>query len=277
MTTLSTPPFTLTQGTVPLLVSVPHAGTHIPDDLRKAFADKALQVPDTDWFLDELYAFAKDLGASMIEPRYSRYVIDLNRPPDNKPMYAGSNNTELCPTRAFTGESIYKHAPPDLTEIERRKSLYWQPYHAALQAELERIKAIHGYALLWDGHSIKSTVPWLFEGRLPDLNMGTNNGASCAPSLQAMLEETLLALQASPHTQFSYVFNGRFKGGYITRTYGNPAEHVYAVQLEMCWSTYMQEHDPDPEHFELDTARAARLAPTLKALLQTMLAWKPAA
>ncbi|MDI9333010.1 MAG: N-formylglutamate deformylase [Cytophagales bacterium] len=266
-------PFTLHTGTLPLLVSVPHAGTQIPDDLHHTLSDKALQTPDTDWFLDKLYAFSKDLGASMIEPHYSRYVIDLNRPPDNQPMYAGNNNTELCPTRAFTGESIYKVAPPDLAEIERRKALYWQPYHTALQAELARIKAQHGYALLWDGHSIKSTVPWLFEGRLPDLNMGTNNGASCAASLQAMLEATL---QAPPHTQLSHIFNGRFKGGYITRTYGNPAQNIHAVQLEMCWSTYMQEHDPDPEHFELDAARAAQLAPTLQALLQTMLNWKPA-
>lgn len=272
MTASSTSPFTLTKGTTPLLVSVPHAGTQIPDDLHGLFTDKALQVPDTDWFLNRLYAFSKDLGASMIEPRYSRYVIDLNRPPDNQPMYAGNNNTELCPTRAFTGEPIYKDGPPDLAEIERRKTLYWHPYHAALQTELERIKALHGYALLWDGHSIKSNVPWLFEGRLPDLNMGTNNGTSCAADLQAMLN---MALQASPHTQFSHVFNGRFKGGYITRTYGNPTNNVHAVQLEMCWSTYMQEHEPDPEHFELDPARAAKLAPTLEALLTTMLAWKP--
>ncbi len=262
--------YSLIQGTLPLLVSVPHAGTQIPPDLRHALTDKALEVEDTDWHLEKLYAFATDLGASMIAPTYSRYVIDLNRPPDNQPMYPGSNNTELCPTRAFTGESIYKVSPPDLAEIERRTALYRQPYHTALAAELARIKALYGYALLWDGHSIKSELPWLFEGRLPDLNMGTANGTSCDAGLQAKLEA---ALQASPHAdRFSHVFNGRFKGGYITRTYGNPAANIHAVQLEQCWSSYMEETAP----FELSTAKRAAIDGTLRALLQAMLDWKPA-
>jgi N-formylglutamate deformylase len=263
--------FTLHQGTLPLLVSVPHAGTQIPPDLRHAFTDKALQVEDTDWHLEKLYAFATDFGASMIAPSYSRYVIDLNRPPsaDAQPMYPGSNNTELCPTRAFTGESIYRAAPPDLAEIERRKTLYWQPYHTALAAELTRIKAIHGYALLWDGHSIKSELPWLFDGQLPDLNMGTSSGNSCAAGLQAKLEAVLLT---EPHaSSFIHVFNGRFKGGYITRTYGNPSANIHAVQLEQCWSTYMEESAP----FDLSAAKQPAIDGTLRALLQAMLNWKP--
>ncbi len=271
--------FTLAQGTLPLLVSVPHAGTEIPTELHTHFTDKALQVEDTDWHLEKLYAFATDMGASLIAPRYSRYVIDLNRPPDNQPMYPGSNNTELCPTRAFTGESIYKTVPPDTAEIERRKALYWQPYHTALAAELERLKSIHGYALLWDGHSIKSQLPWLFEGRLPDLNMGTASGNSCHSSLQDALQATLdmaCSSAKSPADAFSYVFNGRFKGGYITRTYGNPAQNIHAVQLEMCWRVYMQESTPNQTNFELDNERVSQLSPVLKALLQTMLNWKPA-
>ena len=267
--------FTLTQGHLPLLVSVPHAGTQIPSDLRGAFTDTALQIEDTDWHLEKLYAFATSLGASLIAPTYSRYVIDLNRPPDNQPMYLGANNTELCPTRAFTGESIYCEALPDAAEIERRKSLYWQPYHTALAAELARLKALHGYSLLWDGHSIKSHLPWLFEGKLPDLNMGTANGTSCHGNLQHALEVTL-DKSCSSVNNFDYIFNGRFKGGYITRTYGNPAQNIHAVQLEMCWSTYMQEFNPNQLTFELDAARTASITPVLEALLDTMLAWKPA-
>jgi N-formylglutamate deformylase len=263
--------FTLAQGSLPLLVSVPHAGTEIPVDLRQAFTDKALQVEDTDWHLEKLYTFATKLGASLIAPRYSRYVIDLNRPPDNQPMYPGSNNTELCPTRAFTSESIYRVSPPDLTEIERRKALYWQPYHAALTAELVRLKAVHGYALLWDGHSIKSELPWLFDGKLPDLNMGTANDSSCDTLLQAALQQV-----CRTQADFDFVFNGRFKGGYITRTYGNPAQNIHAVQLEMCWSTYMQEFTPNQTTFELDAGRTAKITLVLKALLGAMLAWKPA-
>ena len=270
--------FTLTEGHLPLLVSVPHAGTEIPSDLQQSFTDKALQVEDTDWHLEKLYAFATSMGASLIAPRYSRYVIDLNRPPDNVPMYPGSNNTELCPTRAFTGESIYQGAVPDKAEIARRVALYWQPYHIALATELAKLKAIHGYALLWDGHSIKSHLPWLFEGKLPDLNMGTANGNSCHSSLQHALEATLNKACSSTHTSnnvFDYVFNGRFKGGYITRTYGQPAQNIHAVQLEMCWSTYMQEYTPNQATFELDAQRVANITPVLQALLQAMLNWKP--
>lgn len=271
--------FTLAHGTMPLLVSVPHAGTRIPSDLHKVFTDKALQVEDTDWHLEKLYAFSLEMGASMIVPTYSRYVIDLNRPPDNQPMYPGANNTELCPTRAFTGESIYLGIPPDTAEIERRKSLYWQPYHTALATELARLKAIHGYALLWDGHSIKSHLPWLFEGKLPDLNMGTASGNSCHSSLQHKLEATLhnaFSGADSFNNMFDYVFNGRFKGGYITRTYGQPAQNIHAVQLEMCWSTYMEEFTPNQTTFELVPERSAAITPVLKALLSAMLSWKPA-
>jgi N-formylglutamate deformylase len=267
---MNDPIYKLHQGTLPLLVSVPHAGTQIPPDLRHAFTDKASQVEDTDWHLEKLYSFVPHIGASMIAPVYSRYVIDLNRPSDNEPMYPGANNTELCPTRAFTGEYIYRDAPPSGAEISRRVQRYWQPYHKALAADLSRIKAIHGYALLWDGHSIKSELPWLFEGRLPDLNIGTVNGTSCASSLEAMLAGVL---QSVPQCKtFTHVFNGRFKGGYITRTYGDPANHIHAVQLEQCWSTYMDETAP----YQLNHAKRPAIEITLRALLQAMLDWKPA-
>ena len=259
--------FTLTRGATPLLVSLPHAGTHIPDDIAAALLPRALQTEDTDWFLDRLYAFAAELGAGLIVPRHSRYVVDLNRPPDNQPMYAGANNTELCPTRFFTGDALYRDgmAPGD-AQVQQRVATYWRPYHDALRAELERLRAEHGHALLWDGHSIKSELPWLFEGRLPDLNLGTASGTACAPSLREALAAVLRAQQ-----DFTVAIDGRFKGGHITRHYGRPAERIHAVQLEQCWRSYMREAPP----FAWDAAHAARVQPLLRRLLQTMLAWKP--
>ncbi len=259
--------YTLTRGTTPLLVSLPHAGTSIPPAIAARLQPRALQCEDTDWHLDRLYAFAAELGASLIVPRHSRYVVDLNRPSDNQPMYAGTNNTELCPTRFFSGDALYRDGQaPSEAEVRERVATFWQPYHDALRAELQRLRAAHGYALLWDGHSIKSELPWLFDGRLPDLNLGTAAGASCAPSLRAALGDVLQA-----QGDFTVAIDGRFKGGHITRHYGRPAEHIHAVQLEMCWRTYMDETPP----FAWDAAQVARVQPLLRRLLQAMLAWQP--
>jgi N-formylglutamate deformylase len=261
------PIFELHRGTGPLLVSLPHVGRHIPAGLQALYTERALQVEDTDWHLDEVYAFVRGLGASLIVPRHSRFVIDLNRPPENTPMYAGANNTELCPTRFFTGDPIYREGcAPTPEQIDQRRAAYWQPYHDALRDELARLKAAHGHAVLFDGHSIKSELPWLFEGRLPDLNLGTAEGHSCAPSMRAALAAVL-----ANQTTFTQVVDGRFKGGHITRHYGQPGEGVHAVQLEMCWSTYMAETPP----FRVDPARTATLEPVLRALLQTLLDWRP--
>jgi N-formylglutamate deformylase len=261
------PIFELHRGTGPLLVSLPHVGRHIPAGLQALYTERALQVEDTDWHLDEVYAFVRGLGASLIVPRHSRFVIDLNRPPENTPMYAGANNTELCPTRFFTGDPIYREGcAPTPEQIDQRRAAYWQPYHDALRDELARLKAAHGHAVLFDGHSIKSELPWLFEGRLPDLNLGTAEGRSCAPSMRAALAAVL-----ANQTTFTQVVDGRFKGGHITRHYGQPGEGVHAVQLEMCWSTYMAETPP----FRVDPARTATLEPVLRALLQTLLDWRP--
>jgi N-formylglutamate deformylase len=259
--------YTLQRGTTPLLVSLPHAGTHIPPDIAASLQPRSLQVEDTDWFLDRLYAFVSGLGASLIVPRHSRYVIDLNRPSDNRPMYAGANNTELCPTRFFTGDALYREGmAPGETEVQQRVAIYWQPYHDALRDELARLKAEHGHAVLFDGHSIKSELPWLFEGKLPDLNLGTASGSSCAPSLREALASLLQAQR-----QFTVAVDGRFKGGHITRHYGQPAMGVHAVQLEKCWSTYMHETAP----FEWNAAHASRVQPLLQQMVRTMLDWRP--
>lgn len=260
--------FTLHRGHTPLLVSLPHVGTVIPAELRERLVPRALQVEDTDWHLDQLYNFVRGSGASLLVPQHSRYVIDLNRPPDNTPMYAGANNTELCPLRFFSGDALYHDdEAPDAAEIDRRRDTYWRPYHDALQGELARIKATHGRAILFDGHSIKSVLPWLFEGQLPDLNLGTARGQSCAPGLRIALA-SVLENQAG----FSQVVDGRFAGGYITRHYGQPTDGVHAVQLEMGWRCYMNEEPP----FAIDPERAGRLLPVLRALIQTMIDWKPA-
>ena len=180
--------YTLHRGSAPLLVSIPHAGTVIPADQQHRYVPRALQVEDTDWFLDRLYAFVKSMGASLLLPVHSRYLVDLNRPSDNQPMYAGQNNTELCPTRFFTGEPLYRDGQaPDAAEIARRVATYWQPHHGALRGELQRLHAAHGHAVLFDAHSIKSELPWLFDGRLPHMNLGTVGGSSCAASLRNAL------------------------------------------------------------------------------------------
>ncbi|MDO9092820.1 MAG: N-formylglutamate deformylase [Rubrivivax sp.] len=258
---------TLHRGSTPLLISFPHVGTHIPADQQTRYTERALQVEDTDWFLDRLYAFAADLGASLVVPRLSRYLIDLNRSSDNLPMYPGQNNTELCPTRHFTGEPIYREGQaPDEAEIRRRVAVYWQPYHDAVQAQLAHLKQTHGHAVLFDAHSIKSELPWLFEGTLPHMNVGTVKGHSCAPSLR----EKVAAIFSS-QSAYSHVMDGRFKGGHITRHFGQPDKGVHAVQLEMCWRAYMDESPPYRWH---DT-HAAAVTPLLRLLVQTLATWRP--
>ncbi|MBT9455415.1 MAG: N-formylglutamate deformylase [Burkholderiaceae bacterium] len=261
--------FTLHPGRAPLLISMPHVGTLIPDELKGSYQPRALATEDTDWHLERLYGFAAELGASVIVPNYSRYVIDLNRPPEDTPMYPGASNTELCPTRFFTGDPLYLEGrAPDADEKLRRRERYWQPYHQALQGELQRLRAQHGHVVLFDAHSIKSVLPWLFEGKLPDLNLGTADGRSCDAGLTAQLAAVLAG-----QGDYTHIVNGRFKGGYITRNYGQPEQGIHTVQLEMCWSTYMQEQAP----YAYDEAIASRVQPLLKQLLQTMLSWKPAA
>jgi N-formylglutamate deformylase len=260
--------FSLQQGRVPLLISLPHVGTEIPPELAERLVPRALASEDSDWHLERLYRpLAERLGASLIAPRYSRYVIDLNRPPDDQPLYPGaSGGTGLVPTRFFTSDPLYVDgAEPDAVEVAARREAYWRPYHEALAAELARLRAEHGHALLFDGHSIRSELPWLFDGQLPALNLGTADGASCAPAIT----ERLGALLAS-QTQFSQVVNGRFKGGYITRHYGQPGQGVHAVQLEMCQRCYMDEAgDPAGAY---DDELAAQAAPLIEKMLKEMLA-----
>ena len=256
--------FTLDRGTAPLLVSMPHVGTDIPSHLRDHFVPRALAVEDTDWHLARLYDWLPALGASVLRPRYSRYVIDLNRPPDDAPMYPGASNTELCPTRFFSGDPLYREGRvPSAQDRRQRRETFWQPYHDALRDELGRLKAAHGFVLLWDAHSIRSEIPWLFDGVLPGLNIGTADGASAHESIARAAAQA-----AARYAGVSHVVNGRFKGGYITRHYGSPASHVHAVQLEMCQSLYMSEQPP----YGYDETRAAGVQPVVRDMLAAALA-----
>lgn len=225
------------QGTAPILISVPHAGLEVPEEIRARFSEEGLRLTDTDWHVDRLYAPLKDLGVSMLIANYSRYVVDLNRPADGSSLYPGQTVTQLCPTETFHGEALYRDGEePDKAEIAQRTTKYWQPYHTKLAEELARIKATHGHAILWDAHSINNRLPLLFEGQLPDLNFGTNDGKACG----AELASNILSI-AKSDDRYTSVLNGRFKGGVITRTYGQPSEGVSAIQLEMAQACYMDQ------------------------------------
>ena len=256
--------FTLHRGSAPLLVSLPHDGSAIPAGLAERMTPEARRAPDTDWHVSRLYAFARELGASMLVPHWSRYVIDLNRGEDDTSLYPGHNTTGLCPSVRFTGEPVYLPGQePGADEVATRIERYWRPYHAALGGELQRLHVLHGHVVLWEGHSIRgSDLPFLFEGRLPDLNLGTAGGASCTPALQAQLEAVL-----SAQADFDFVANGRFKGGHITRHYADPVAGIDAVQLEISQRCYM-----DEESIEYDEAKATPLQAVLRQLLQATLA-----
>lgn len=260
--------FSLHQGTGPLLISMPHVGTHLPPDIRQQLNPVGHAVDDTDWHIESLYDFAIGLGASYLQPTCSRYVVDLNRPADGANLYPGQNTTGLCPLTTFDGVALYREGcEPDDAETQRRLQRYWHPYHNALQSELALIKARHGYALLWEAHSIRSVIPHLFEGALPVFNFGSADGASCdADIAQALFEHAQARMSDMPA-----VLNGRFKGGYITRTYGNPAQGVHAIQLELAQRSYMQEVSP----YALENDRMARLKPVLEELVARFMAFKP--
>ena len=250
------------QGTTPLLFSIPHAGTAVPDVLFSRLSEPARKLPDTDWHVPRLYDFVKDLGASILTAHYSRYVVDLNRPPDDGSLYPGQATTGLCPDILFDGTPLYKTGPSlSDQDVAERRERYWRPYHDQLAEELARLKSAYGYALLYDAHSIASRVPRLFDGRLPDLNLGTARGASCAPEIETSVAAILRA------SAFSSAVNGRFVGGYITRQYGNPAGRIHAIQMEIAQASYMDE----VEGFPYNEAKARQLKPVLREILTTLL------
>jgi N-formylglutamate deformylase len=244
-------PYRYRRGSSPLVISMPHVGTFVPHSIGRELAGCAVRRPDTDWHLPRLYDFAGELGATVIEATHSRYVVDLNRPPDGSNLYPGRDTPRLCPVDTFRSERLYRAGEPDEAEIARRVDTVWRPYHRRVASELERVRSEHGIAMLWDAHSIVSEAPRLFEGRLPDFNLGTADGASCDRELACAL-----AVALSRHAGYTSVLDGRFKGGYITRHYGAPARGIHAVQLEMAEATYMDETSPYP--FRPERALAVR-------------------
>ena len=261
------PAYTFQAGHRPLLISIPHCGTYLPPALVERLTPAARRVPDTDWHLPQLYAFAQELGASVLAATHSRYVVDINRPPDGASLYPGQSVTSLCPVDDFDDVPLYlAGAEPDAEEIERRRIAVWQPYHDKLAAELERLTSVHGVAMLWDAHSIRSVLPRFFTGKLPDFNIGTAQGNSCAQVIQDAVYDCARDAAADG---FTSVVNGRFTGGFITRHYGQPARNVHAVQLEMAQSTYMKEEYP----FDYRPELAARVQPHLQRMLQATLSF----
>ena len=260
--------FRFHQGSAPLLVSMPHVGTHIPDELFGQMTAVAHRLDDTDWHVDRLYDFLDDLGASVIAATHSRYVVDLNRPPDDANLYPGQDTTGLVPLDTAARERLYSAgAEPGPGAVRERVGRYWEPYHAKLAEELARIRSAHGCALLWEAHSIASLLPRYFQGKLADFNLGTARGKSCGDGIGEHLLQ--VARRASGYTA---ILNGRFVGGYITRTYGQPHQGVHAVQLELSQATYMEELKP-PYRFREDLAQGVR--PHLRALLEEFLRSAP--
>ncbi len=225
------------QGNLPIFISMPHNGVEIPPDIAQTMTESALNVVDTDWYMDKVYEFAVAMGCSVLTPKYSRYVIDLNRPPNDESLYPGADTTELCPTTQFNYEDIYVSGKkPNQAEIKRRVDTYWQPYHQKIQSCLKDMQQHFSSVLLFEAHSIKSEVPRFFQGKLPDFNFGTYNEKSCSEKLTKLVKRW----QPQGYTK---VVNERFKGGYITRAYAAPESGVDTLQLELSQATYLNEHD----------------------------------
>jgi len=242
-------------------VNIPHAGTFVPSDILISLTDEGRLLRDTDWHIPELYECAIECGATVLAATHSRYVVDLNRPPDGASLYPGQTTTGLCATETFLGDTLYNNGlEPTSKDIEDRVETYWAPYHRKLQQIIDETKATYGHTVLWDAHSINNRLPRLFDGRLPDLNFGTNAGNSCSLRLSNALEDVVGSQDA-----YDFVVNGRFSGGYITRHYGRPDADIHAVQLELSQATYMNQDPP----FEYRPNLAAQFIPLLKGLLTT--------
>ncbi len=243
-----TDPVEVTRGDSPIVLGLPHTGTYVPPEVQAKLNARGRALTDTDWHIHTLYDGLLP-GATTVRATFHRYVIDANRDPSGVSLYPGQNTTTLVPLTDFDGNDIWHQRPSD-AEIAERLAAFHAPYHAALKVELDRVKAIHGIAVLYDCHSIRSTIPFLFDGVLPDMNLGTNNGTTCAPEIEAAAHEFAAS---SP---YSTVLNGRFKGGWTTRHYGRPAEWLHAIQMELAQSTYLTTERPP---WSYDDRKADRL------------------
>lgn len=253
-------PYTLQRGDGPVLLAMPHTGTWLPPQTMARLNTRGQSLSDTDWHIERLYDGLLP-GATILRASFHRYVIDANRPPDDASLYPGQNTTGLIPLTDFDGEPIWAD-PPSADETAACLRDFHAPYHAALAAELARIRARHGVAILYDCHSIRSHIPHLFKGRLPDFNIGTADGISCAPAIEAAVQAVCARAEG-----YSHVVNGRFKGGWTTRHYGRPNDGIHAVQMELAQSTHLAQELPP---FAYDEDKAARLRPYLAEILQSL-------
>jgi len=253
-------PVEVTQGDGPIVLGLPHAGTYVPADVVEMLNGNGRLLADTDWHVDRLYDGLL-AGATTVRANFHRYVIDANRDPEGGSLYPGQNTTGLVPITDFDGQDIWT-TPPDAAEIARRRAACHAPYHAALRGELDRVRARHGVAILYDCHSIRSHIPFLFDGRLPDFNIGTNQARTCASSI----ERTVIDI-CSKARDYDTILNGRFKGGWTTRHYGNPAENIHAIQMELAQSTYLS---AEAAPWTYDTEKSARLRETLTQILTAL-------
>jgi N-formylglutamate deformylase len=257
---------TLRQGSAPLLLCMPHTGTTIPRDIETRLVSPWLARKDTDWWIERLYDFAGDLGASVVRTGMSRTVIDCNRDPSGVSLYPGQATTELCPTTTFDGELLYRTGTaPQEPEIAARHGEYFDPYHRAIEQEIARLRTLHPVIVLYDCHSIRSAIPRLFTGTLPHFNIGTFAGASCAPELTSRIE------RLCDRGPFSRVTNGRFKGGYTTRHYGRPQQGVHAVQMELACRGYLREPQGEVDVANWPCPWDQAIAAPMRALLQEVL------
>jgi formiminoglutamase len=266
-----TPWLQIHRGNAPLIVSLPHTGTEIPPEIEARMASPRLARKDADWWVDRLYDFAVELDATLIRTAISRSVIDVNRDPSGASLYPGQATTGLCPTTSFDGESLYKAgAEPDQEEISERRREFFDPYHDAMQGEIHRLRAVNNKIVLYDAHSIRSNIPRLFEGALPHFNIGNNRGATCADKLTAGIEHIC------GKSNFLWVTNGRFIGGWTTRHYGSPERGVHAVQMELAMRGYLDEPAETTPHSwptAFDPARAGAMRAVLREILQSCLAF----
>lgn len=253
-------PVEVIRGDGPVVLAMPHTGTHVPEAIFARLTPRGQVLSDTDWHIDRLYEGLLP-GATVVRATFHRYVIDANRPPSGESLYPGQNTTGLVPLTDFDGDPLWTD-PPDAAEVEARRRDWHAPYHAALAAELERVRARHGVAILYDCHSIRSRIPFLFDGLLPDFNVGTNGGTTCAPAIEAAVARLCAGAEG-----YTSVLNGRFKGGWTTRHYGRPAEGLHAVQMELAQSTHLATEAPP---FAYDPAKAERLRRPLGAILATL-------
>ncbi|MCT8999171.1 N-formylglutamate deformylase [Chelativorans intermedius] len=260
-------PVEVVQGSSPIILGLPHTGTHVPEEIAARLNEEGRKLRDTDWHVDTLY---RGLLADVTTVRatFHRYVIDPNRDPSGRSLYPGQNTTGLVPLTDFDDQPIWKKGEePGETDVAARLAAFHRPYHAALEGEIARVRALHGVAILYDCHSIRSRCPFLFEGVLPDFNIGTDNGRSCAPQVEAAAAEI-----CSRAAGYASVVNGRFRGGWTTRHYGRPADGVHAIQMELAQSTYLASESLP---FAYDETRAARLRPHLAAILERLAALAP--